>query len=76
MKVLIISRDTLPPDDLGISYELFSPDSQEGQHVVQLYGVMEYPACVVTQDDGTMVQFWQGRMPTKAELSFHVNTPV
>lgn len=76
MKLYIISRDVLPADDLPLPYELFSPDSKEGQRVAQLYSVVQYPACVVTQLDGTLVQIWQGRMPTKAELSYYVHTPI
>lgn len=76
MKLFIISRDTLPADDLPMAYELFSPDSRDGQRIIQLYSVMQYPAYIVTQLDGTLVQLWQGRMPTKEELSYYVNTPV
>ncbi len=76
MKLFIISRDTLPPDDLLLPYELLSPDSREGQRIAELYSATQYPACIVTQLDGTLVQIWQGRMPTNAELSYYVNSPV
>ena len=73
MKLLIISRDEIPGDDVHWPYELMSPDSPQGQRVAQLYGATQYPACIVARSDGALVQLLQGKMPTSAELSYHMN---
>ncbi len=75
MKLLIIARE-VPDQDLGASYTLMSPDSQEGQQAVLLYGVTQYPAWIVTRSDGSLVQIWQGTEPSRAELSYYMEPPI
>jgi len=57
----------------GESIESKNVDSIEGSHLVELYGVMEYPAVLAMSDDGTMQQMWMGvdRMPLMNDLAYY-----
>lgn len=48
-------------------------DTPEGVHLCGLYGIMEYPAIVVTDDDGRVQNVWTGEtFPLINELSYYV----
>lgn len=42
------------------SIQLVDVDSVDGVSKAQIYDVMEYPAVVVTQDDGSYTKVWTG----------------
>jgi hypothetical protein len=49
-----------------ITYDI---DSSDGMNKASLYGIVEYPAIIVTADDGSLHNFWQGRtFPSVAEV--------
>ena len=50
-----------------------NPDSVEGSEVCRLYGVMQYPAVIITADDGTMSFMTQGLpLPLIREVQYYV----
>lgn len=57
----------------GLELESHNIDSADGAHLVQLYGVMEYPAIIATKDDGQLQQMWQGvdKLPLMNDLAYY-----
>lgn len=48
-------------------------DTPEGVELCELYGIMEYPAIIVTDDEGHIQNLWTAdRMPPINELSYYV----
>lgn len=48
-------------------------DTPEGIHLCELYSIMEYPAIIVTDDDGHVQNVWAGDLLTPInELSYYV----
>ena len=45
---------------LGQKMDVLNIDSREGASLASLYEIMEYPAIMVTQNDGGMQKLWQG----------------
>lgn len=53
----------------GMKIERVELDSREGAALVQLYGVTDYPAVLVTRADGQLVEMWQGmQLPAVQEV--------
>ncbi len=75
MRTIGLYRGPTPDEMKNYSAELIEADSREGQVVSRLYGVVEYPALVVTQDDGRLVAIWQEKLPTRADY-LHVANPL
>lgn len=49
-------------------------DSPEGIATCQLYEIMQYPAVLVTDDEGHVQNIWTGeQLPLIGELSYYVN---
>jgi protein-disulfide isomerase-like protein with CxxC motif len=47
-------------------------DSAEGADICAKYGIMSYPAILVTDNDGRVQQVWQGEsFPTISELTYY-----
>lgn len=45
-------------------------DTKDGSYQAHIYGVMDHPAFVAVQDDGTLLQAWSGKpLPLINELS-------
>jgi hypothetical protein len=42
--------------------ELLSLETKEGAEMAKLYDVTNYPALLIRQDDGHLLQMWQGNM--------------
>lgn len=48
-------------------------DSVEGAEMCKLYQIMEYPAILVTDDDGRQQNLWTGQnLPRFNEVSYYV----
>jgi hypothetical protein len=48
-------------------------DTPEGMELCRLYDIMQYPAVIVTNDDGHVQNVWVGDpMPRIGELSYYV----
>lgn len=72
MKVAIIFRSQSEQERLVLDFErdfnrrtgrhiyLYDVNTRDGWAMAQLYDVMQYPAIVATEDDGRMLQLWQG----------------
>jgi len=58
----------------GNEVELIDIDSREGARIAQLYGIMQYPALLVTRDTGELQQDYQGvaKFPTINDISFYL----
>jgi hypothetical protein len=48
-------------------------DTKEGIDLCQVYNIMEYPAILVTDNDGHMQNMWTGTFPRIGELSYYIN---
>lgn len=44
----------------GQETRVVDPDSREGANITQLYDIWQFPAVLVTQDNGAMQQLWLG----------------
>lgn len=44
----------------GVPLGLLSLETPEGDEKSQVYGIVDYPAIIVTTDDGRMQKIWQG----------------
>lgn len=48
-------------------------DSREGIELCRLYDIMQYPAIVVTDEDGKVQNIWAGEsLPRVGEVSYYV----
>lgn len=54
--------------------ELISLETVQGDDLAVLYGIDQYPAILVTADNGSMQRLWQGLpLPLMDELSYYTN---
>jgi hypothetical protein len=53
-----------------VKAKLIEADSPQGTSLTQLYDLPARPALVLTRDDGTMVERWQGQLPLVADVSY------
>lgn len=54
----------------GIKPDLINADSPEGSELVRIYDAVQYPAIIVTRDDGQLNKMWQGQpMPLFQEVA-------
>lgn len=85
MRVIIIFRDNTdhahPVLDFlrdfehqtGHVLETMDPDTAEGMHFCDTYGIVEYPTLIAISDDGVMQNMWRGLpLPTISEVSYYV----
>ncbi len=58
----------------GHDIELVSLDTVEGANKAKLYDVMEYPALLVTMNDGHIQQSWSGgeKLPLINEITYYL----
>ena len=58
----------------NIEIEMIDIDGRDGSSLAQLYGVMAYPAILVTKEGGELVASWQGTdLPLMDELAAYAN---
>lgn len=58
----------------GKDLETVDVDSPEGIEICKLYEIMEYPAILVTDNDGSQQSLWTGMsLPRFGDLSYFVN---
>lgn len=54
--------------------ELISLETEAGDDLATLYGIDQYPAVLVTSDNGSMQRLWQGLpLPLMDELSYYTS---
>lgn len=57
------------------SIELLSLEERAGAEMAQLYGVMNYPAIFVVQNDGQVLKMWDGLpLPLRNEVAGYLNS--
>jgi hypothetical protein len=55
-----------------VKTELINADSRRGIDLTQLYDCVDRPAVVVVNDEGSVLQSWQGSpLPPIEEISYH-----
>lgn len=60
--------------DTGYAPESLDPETREGESFAGAYDILQYPAVVVTDDDGKMQQLWKGTpMPQIEAVSYYYN---
>ena len=48
-------------------------DTPEGSQRAQLYQIYDYPAILITRDDGQLVQLYQQKWPLLSEIRHQMN---
>lgn len=57
----------------GHQIETLDPDTAEGIHFCDAYGIVEYPTLIAVSDGGIMQNMWRGLpLPTISEVSYYV----
>ena len=75
MKVLAITNSELPIDESldlllnqlqerQVEYSLVDYNDPVQKSTLEVYDILTTPALLITQDDGSVIQLWQGPMPT------------
>lgn len=49
--------------------EVINIDSRDGIATASLYGIVQYPAILVTQTDGSVQKLWEGDLPLMDEVA-------
>lgn len=58
----------------GKQLPTLDPDSPQGAELCQLYDIMQFPAILVTDNEGHIQNLWKGeQLPTYSELSYYVD---
>ena len=58
-------------DNHGVEIIEKDPESRDGGDFAQVYDILQYPAVVVTDNDGKLIRLWKGRpMPQIDEVSY------
>jgi len=58
-------------DNHGATIHQLDPESIEGGDFAHLYDILQYPAVVVTGEDGRLIRMWKGRpMPQIDEVAY------
>lgn len=53
---------------------LVDVDSREGTSLATVYGIVNYPAELVTKDDGQLMKYWEGsELPLYDEVMGYLN---
>ena len=56
----------------GHDLEVLDPDSPQGVHFAETYGITSYPTIIALNDDGVMQNMWNGLpLPTISEISYY-----
>lgn len=57
----------------GKQIELMDADSKEGVELAQVYDILQFPAILVREDTGELVQAWSeiDKWPTISELGYY-----
>ena len=57
----------------GKQIELMDADSKEGVELAQVYDILQFPAILVPEDTGELVQAWSeiDKWPTISELGYY-----
>ncbi|HEV2412560.1 MAG TPA: hypothetical protein VGS28_02005 [Candidatus Saccharimonadales bacterium] len=87
MKVMVLYRSNSESDrqtsdflhdyerQTGKTIQAVNADDVEGSQTADLYEVVNYPAIIVTADDGSLIKIWQGpQLPTISEVSYYAAT--
>lgn len=85
MKTLVfINEEQYQDDDLAelfsdmseqnIKFEILDLSKKENQDTYDLYGIMQTPAIIVTQDDGKPISIWQKDIPRVDQISTAVGS--
>ena len=51
-------------------------DTPDGAQMTKLYQIYDYPALLIAQDDGQMVQLYQQKWPLLSEIRYQMNPQV
>ena len=59
----------------GRKLDTISTETIEGANLSELYGVYNYPAIIITRDDGALVNMWQNEhLPLINEVIGYLNS--
>ncbi|TAK88852.1 hypothetical protein EPO04_01915 [Patescibacteria group bacterium] len=81
MKVTLLFTKSTPADrhidylvrklerEEGITVDLLDADSRDGIALAELYGVMQRPAILVTDGDGSLTAKWESELPAPQRVA-------
>lgn len=80
MKVFVLTREDVGGEfdfkqflrrltDLGINYQFIDADSKEAVSYLELYNITDFPAIIITKDDGSLIELWQKDFPSPENIS-------
>ena len=59
---------------MGVEIERLDPDTYEGESVARSLDILEFPAIVAMDSNGTAAQQWLGMpLPPVSEVSYYIN---
>ncbi len=58
-----------------IQPNVIDAESRAGIDLAELYDVTSRPAAIATTDDGTLIEKWEGRLPSLEEVSYYMTAP-
>jgi len=57
--------------------KLLDVDTRQGENIAKLYGVVRYPALLVSANDGALIDLWQDeQLPLMSELDFYTRAVI
>ena len=57
----------------GKTLPTLDPDTPAGTDLCRMYDIMQFPAILVTDDDGAMQNLWSGEiLPSFSEVSYYI----
>lgn len=60
-------------DSLSDKVELLSIDTRDGWSTASLYDILSYPSILALDDDGRILNVWQGDLPLMAEVAAYAH---
>lgn len=59
--------------DVAPQIEEVDVDTPDGSQMSQLYQIYDYPAILITRDDGQLAQLYQQKWPLLTEIRYQMN---
>lgn len=80
MKALVFNKKNIPGsfdfdqylkrlNILGVEFDKLDADSKKVGHLLDLYDIVDFPAILITKDDGSMIELWQKDLPSPENVS-------
>ncbi len=61
-------------NDRQAEVRMIDVDTPEGQQMIELYDVMDFPAVLITDSQGSEMTRWQQNLPPASDISYWVHS--